>query len=210
MKNYLENILLNLRKAIPSIYALFCSLLVLRIYEFVSYSNNTQEEGTKISYLIGGTLIDLLLANLVVLVILLIQSIFFLRKIKNTILINILSLLLLFANYVLIQVFLITKEPLDEIVFHFTWNEIQTIAGTDSVDLIVYLEMILVIAAYFGLIYFVKKIKQTRINRYVAQLILCCSICFMSFIPYHSTKHIAVKLVSNKLSYFVSKSLIYF
>ncbi len=210
MKKNWQRIQFNLNQGIPLVYALFCSFWLLRIYEFISYSIHSQEDGIKISYFFGGTLIDLILSNLIVFISIFIQSLFFIRRIKSSILLKLVSLIFLVANYILIQVFLATKQPLDEILFHFSWNEIQTIAGTGSIKFSVFCELFIIIIFYLFLSNYFKSIKGTRVSQFFGNIIIFTSICLMPLTSYSSSKPMAVKLVNNKLSYFGFKTINYF
>ena len=176
MKKIWQRIQFNLNQGIPLVYALFCSFWLLRIYEFISYSIHSQEDGIKISYFFGGTLIDLILSNLIVFISIFIQSLFFIRRIKSSILLKLVSLIFLVANYILIQVFLATKQPLDEILFHFSWNEIQTIAGTGSIKFSVFCELFIIIIFYLFLSNYFKSIKGTRVSQFFGNIIIFTSL----------------------------------
>ncbi|MBI2258235.1 MAG: LTA synthase family protein [Flavobacteriia bacterium] len=107
--------------------------------------------------------------------------------------------------YVLIEIFIIVKEPLNEVIFSFSGEEIKTIIGGSNQSLFFYLKIIVLVFLYFFFHFILNKIKL--IKRSI--ILLFCTFFtsfFISFTYYQSEKNIANKIVNNKLIYFIVRS----
>ena len=192
----------NTVKTIPFVAALFISFVSLRIYEYLNYSEISENESIKTAYLFGGILIDLLFSNFIYFLASCILGLLFFRKIKKTFWFHIVAILAIFSNYALIQVFFNTREPLDSMVFNFDWEEINTITSGESPIGKTILE-ITVIYAIFLLTFFL--FKRAKLSVRASKILFFTSlflVCLSPLIDYSSNKHIATKLVSNKLAFF--------
>ncbi|MES2587645.1 MAG: LTA synthase family protein [Bacteroidota bacterium] len=209
-ETYFQKLKKNVMFSFPYIYGFFCSLLIVRLYEFYSYKNSSLEEGIRTSYLYGGITIDFFFSHFLVFCFVFLFSFFSLRTIKKGFLVHFFSLLTILVSFILSSFFAITFTPLDEIVYQFNIKEIQVIVSGDAFKFSVLLLICAFFAVYFLSFFLFKKIKLKHRGKLIFLCILVLSIFSSYFLSYSSEKNVANKVVNNKLIYFVKSSYEYF
>ncbi|MFN5415870.1 MAG: LTA synthase family protein, partial [Flavobacteriia bacterium] len=194
---------------IPFVAALFICLLSLRIYEYVIYAGISENESIKPGYLFGGILIDLLFSNFIYFLASCLLGLFFFRKIKKTFWLYIIAILAIFSNYALIQVFFNTREPLDSMVFNFDWEEIKTITSGESPIAKTIVEIAIAYTIFLLSFFAFKRLNYNLKTSKILFFTILILTCLSPLIDYSSKKHIATKLVSNKLAFFSISCLEY-
>lgn len=192
----------NSLRVFPFTCSLFISFFALRLYEYLIYSHLSENENIKIGYFIGGLLLDFLLSNLIVIGVSLLVSFFTFRKINKTSWLHFISIICLLANYVLIQVFFKTREPLDSMVFNFNLSEIITITSGEASFTKIFLEIFILFGVFYLSYFLFRKIKFSPKASKIYVISSLLLIFLIPLINYSSTKHIATKLVPNKLAFF--------
>jgi|GEM_PF-1174381 len=173
------------------------------------------EHGIKGSYISSGIVFDLFLvcviAGIYSLIQLLISLLFHRRALW---IFHLFALVVLCGNFALIQYFLITKIPLDESLFFFSWTELKTIVGTGERLSIGVLSIIAgSMSAYFLAGRWMLRHNSFRSARtaFILSVISVVSLCFSFFALYRNDeKPAAVALINSPFTYFSAESLGYF
>ncbi len=204
----------NKQKIIRLIIFLYVFFILIRIFEFISYTTSSLEGGVKIGYLFGGIFLDFIYVNVFVIFLFFFNLFFFfVNKLFNYSIIQLFNcsiiLIFLISAVVLAQIFVNTLELIDEVIFHFRVEDLITI-GFDKSKIFLLLILMTFITIYiFGMNRLLKKVKFSEKFSSYFLLFSMISVLFFPLLNYKSEKHIATKMVNNKLYYFQKSAINY-
>lgn len=210
-QKFLQNLRENRVNQIPIIFSFFSILLIIRIVEFFTYLNNTTEENIKIGYLFGGIIQDFILSNFVVFLLTFLFSGFNLIRLKTYVPHNIILICILHFQIALSLVFVQSFEPLGEIFYHFTIEELKKITGIENFKLLYIVPTIFISIIYLIFYSVFSKILANKKQVLGWKTFVFFGLFFGLFpiLNYKSKKHLNEKMVVNKFAFFSIQSFKY-
>lgn len=157
-----------------------------------------------------GIGLDFLLASFAIALFSIIQSIFFAIGFQFQRRIAIAwSLILIFLNFSLLQYVLVTKIPLDESIYLFSFKELQLIlAGESRLSFSMVLELLVVFGVYLVILKRLSKLRwESKFNRLIG-IVFIALLMFPSWICVDSqTDFQKAANTNNRLTFFVQRSI---
>lgn len=191
-------------------FALLPLLFLLRIYVIYTAQHQWLDPQTSVSIAWFGLGFDL---ALVLLSWVLFGSISFLLGKKMGWLSPLFAFILLFVSITLDQYYLVAREPLDEAIFLFSWEEISMIAGIEQrLTPLFALLLFSLLLIYALLAWLFKKLGQKAPIMYQKTIFYfgMCTLILLHFLRYENLENQPLEaLVNNRLLYFVNRSIDY-
>ena len=185
-------------------------LWLFRGYEYFTIEF-VGETSPKLSYFNSGLLFDVFSCFSLFGFSILLQFVLSFLSIKKQIVFPFLSVLFLVLTAGLIYYFKISKSPLDETIYSFTWEEIKIISsGAKENTYSIIVMIIILLTFYFTASYFLKRIILGKKVALVLGIIALLSLLFSPFVFYPSEKRTKEVFVNNRLVYFLGRSILHF
>lgn len=191
-------------------FALLPLIFLLRIYVIYTAQHQWIDEQTSVSIAWFGLGFDL---AFVLLSWLLFGSISYLLGKKMNWLSPLFAFILLFVSITLDQYYLVAREPLDEAIFLFSWEEVWMIAGIEQrLTPLFALLLLSLFLVYALLAWGFKKLNQKAPELFQKALFYLgiASVFALPFLRYENTENQPLEaLVNNRLLYFVNRTIDY-
>jgi phosphoglycerol transferase MdoB-like AlkP superfamily enzyme len=191
-------------------FALLPLIFLIRIYVIITAQSQWIEKDTSAIFPWFGLGFDL---ALVLLSWFLFGSIVSLLGNRLNWIAAVFGFIILFIVITLDQYYIVSREPLDEAIFLFTWEEVWMIAGIEQRLTPLFALLLLSLFMIYGLLaWLFKKLNQkaTDWHKKIVFYLGLTSLLLLPYLRYENTENQPLEaLVNNRLLFFVNKSLEY-